>query len=67
MIEKLLPINYYNELSGLMTDSSIVILLIKDNFKEIFKKLEKTGASLYVNNVINKWLLNTFIQGISET
>ena len=50
-----------------MTDSAIVNLLIKDNFKEIFKKLEKTGGNLYINNIINKWLLSIFIQGISET
>ena len=49
-----------------MIDSTIVRLLLKDNFKESFDILEKTGGSLYLNNTINKWLLSIFIQGISE-
>ena len=58
--------NYYNELSGLMTDSAIVRFLIKENFKDTYNILEDTGAILYLNNTINKWLLSIFIQGISE-
>jgi len=59
-------VNYYNELSGLMTDSAIVRFLIKENFKDTYNILEDTGAILYLNNTINKWLLSIFIQGISE-
>ena len=49
-----------------MTDCAIVRLLLKENFKEIFKKLENSGGILYLNNSINKWFLSLFIQGISE-
>ena len=49
-----------------MIDSTIVRLLLKDNFKETFQILEKSGGALYLNNTINKWLLSIFIQGISE-
>ena len=66
LIEKILPINYYNELSGLMTDSSIASLLIKQNFKDIYDLLETSGGILYLNNIINKWLLSLFLQGTSE-
>ena len=50
-----------------MTDTSIVKILLKDNFTDIYEELEKSGGSLYLNNVINKWLLSLFIQGISDT
>ena len=49
-----------------MTDCAIVRLLLKENFKDIFKKLENSGGILYLNNSINKWFLSLFIQGISE-
>jgi hypothetical protein len=49
-----------------MTDCAIVRLLLKENFKDIFKKLENSGGILYLNNSINKWFLSIFIQGISE-
>ena len=66
LIEKILPINYYNDLSGLMTDSSIALLLIKQNFKEMYDLLDGSGGILYLNNMINKWLLSIFLQGTSE-
>ena len=49
-----------------MTDNSIVRLLLKENFRDIYDALEESGGVLYLNNAINKWLLSLFIQGISE-
>ena len=49
-----------------MTDSAIVLLLLKENFKDTFNDLENRGNILYLNNSINKWLLSIFIQGMSE-
>ena len=49
-----------------MTDNSIVQILLKDNFRDIFEALEESGGLLYLNNAINKWLLSLFIQGISD-
>ena len=49
-----------------MTDNSIVQLLLKENFRDIYDALEESGGSLYLNNTIIKWLLSIFIQGISE-
>ena len=49
-----------------MTDNSIIRILLKDNFRDIYDALEESGGSLYLNNAVNKWLLSLFIQGISE-
>ena len=67
IVEKIFPCNYYNELSGLMTDSSIVQILLKKNFPKIFKLLEPSGGTIYLNNIINKWLLTIFIHKVSDT
>ena len=67
IIEKILPINYYNELSGLVTDSTIALSLVKQNFPKLFDLLEQSGGILYLNNSINKWFLTIFINKISET
>ena len=66
LIEKILPINYYNDLSGLVTDSSIALSLIKQNFKEVYDLLESSNGIIYLNNMLNKWLLSIFLQGTSE-
>ena len=67
IIEKILPINFYNELSGVVTDSSIALNLIKQNFPQLFNELESSGCLPYLNNSINKWFLTIFIHKISET
>ena len=66
ILEKIFPIHYYNELSGLVTDSSIVQQLLRDNFPEMFTLLEKLGGTMYLTNAINKWFLTIFINRISE-
>ena len=66
ILEKIFPINYYNELSGLVTDSTIAQLLLKENFPEMFKLLEKSGGIMYLTNAINKWFLTIFINRIPE-
>ena len=50
-----------------MTDTSIVRLLLKENFRDIYEALEETGGILYLNNTINKWLLSIFVQGMSDS
>ena len=50
-----------------MTDTSIVRLLLKENFRDIYDALEETGGILYLNNTINKWLLSIFTQGMSDS
>ena len=66
ILEKIFPIHYYNELSGLVTDSSIVQQLLRDNFPEMFSLLEKLGGTMYLTNAINKWFLTIFINRISD-
>ena len=66
IVEKIFPINYYNELSGLMTDSSIIQIFLKDNFPDMYELLEVSGGIIYLSNAINKWFLTIFINRISE-
>lgn len=66
IVEKIFPINYYNELSGLMTDSSIIQKFLEDNFPEMYELLEVSGGIIYLSNAINKWFLTIFINRISE-
>ena len=64
IIEKILPINFYNELSGVVTDSSIALNLIRQNFPQLFNELECSDYLPYLNNSINKWFLTIFIHKI---
>ena len=66
IIEKIFPINYYNELSGLMIDSSLLSILLQVNFPKVYEFLDNCGGIIYLNNAINKWILSIFINGLSE-
>ena len=66
VIERLLPLNYFTELVGMMTDYTLIKNLILRNNEEIIIHLKNLNCELYLNNMIHKWLITLFIEGVSE-
>lgn len=64
IIENLLPVNYFSEMVGLLTDASIVIAFIQSYLPDLHKHLLEVGFELHLNNLIYKWFLALFIQNI---
>lgn len=66
VMEEILPINYYSELVGIMTDCSILNTLLQKYIPDLYTHLTKNGFELNLNNFIYKWLVSLFIQGFPE-
>ncbi len=62
IIEKYLPLNFYIESFGIVTDACISIDLIRENSKKIGEKLKDKNFELIINNIIYKWFLSIFSQ-----
>lgn len=58
LIEDILPINYYYEMTGIITDTKIIIRLIKKYFPELEKIIDT--ELMTIKNFINKWLITIF-------
>ena len=62
IIEKYLPLNFYIESFGIVTDACISIELIRENSSKISEKLNDKNFELIINNIIYKWFLSIFSQ-----
>lgn len=60
IIENILPLNYFNELAGLMVDVDILVLLIKKYFPGLYEHLEDNCISHYFENILFQWLITLF-------
>ena len=66
IIEEILPLNYYNDLIGVMVDCNIVESLFQINETEFHDYIMKLGFSHNINNIINKWLISMFVNCIED-
>jgi len=66
LIEEILPLNYYNDLIGVMVDCLVVETLFEMNEPRFHEFIMKLGFSHNLNNIINKWLISLFINSIDE-
>lgn len=67
IIENLLPINFYSELSGMITDCIIMKMLIKKYLPELYKFLIETHSfDNSLDNFIYKWFITIFAQNFNK-
>lgn len=66
LIESLLPLSYYSELSGIIVDTSILHILLKMYHKDLYDHLVSLNYDLSLNNILYKWFVSMFIQNINE-
>ena len=66
IIEYILPINFYSEMAGLMTDVDILVCLF--NQKYIPELYDAVGEALfiYLKNILFQWFLSLFIVNFSN-
>ena len=53
-MEELLPINYYSELAGMITDCAIIINFAEKYLPDLFKFLIANNFEQCLNNFIHK-------------
>ncbi len=66
LIESILPISYYSELSGIIVDTSILHILLKMYHQDLYAHLVEIGYDLSLNNILYKWFVSLFIQNTNE-
>lgn len=67
MIEKILPVEHYLELSGVMCDCAVLISFIKEYVPEVYNHLFSLKLDICLNNLLYKWLMSLFIQGMHKS
>ena len=66
IIEEILPLNYFNDMIGVMVDCSVVENLFEIEESAFHDFIMKLGFSHNLNNIINKWLISLFINSLDE-
>ena len=61
IVEEILPLNYFNDLIGVMVDCSVVENLFEINEEKFHDFIMKLGLSNNLSNIVNKWLISLFI------
>lgn len=65
MIEYILPLNYYSELAGVITETTIISFLLQKFLPSIHDYFVTNHYELTVNNFIHKWLVCLFTQNFN--
>ena len=65
IIEVLLPLNYYSELSGVITETTLMTVFIEKYLPDLKEFFDKNQCQLTVDNFIHKWLVCLFTQNFN--
>lgn len=66
IIEDILPLNYFNDLIGVMVDCTVIENMFEKNEPKFHNHIMNIGISGNLNNIINKWLISLFITSLDE-
>ena len=62
----MLPINYFSELVGLITDTTIILSLVEELFPDLREFFKQNLKDISVSNFVHKWLISLFTQNVSD-
>lgn len=66
VIEEILPINYYSELAGMITDCAILVNFLEKYLPDLYKFLMENNFELSLDNFIHKWFVSFFVQNFQK-
>ena len=66
IIEKILPLNYYSNVLGVLVYSSLIEQLLSQFLPELFNFIQKNYYEIHITNILYKWLLSLFVEGFPE-
>ena len=67
ILEVYLPLNYYNDLIGVMADCSIFQMLLKSHHPDIYKVFEKNKLDMELSGIYLKWFISLFITSVDNS
>ena len=62
IIEKILPLNYYSNVLGVLVYSALIEQLLFQFLPELFNFIQKNNFEIHITNLLYKWLLSLFIE-----
>ena len=65
IIEKILPIIFYSDLSGIIIETTIIDTFISFYLSDFYNYLVHNSFKLSLNNFIHKWMVSLYTQGLS--
>ena len=66
ILEKLLPMNFFNELAGIIVDTYFMQICLEKYLPEIYFYIKNNNLQLTVNNFIHRWYVSLFTQALNE-
>ena len=66
IIEKILPLNYYSNVLGVLVYSALIEQLLFQFLPELFSFIQKNDYEIHITNLLYKWLLSLFIENFPE-
>ena len=61
IIENILPIDFYSEMSGIMADVDILLCMIKEKYNPDLINYLREDFMIYIKNILMQWFLSLFI------
>ena len=66
IIEKILPLNYYSNVLGVLVYSALIEQLLFQFLPELFNFIQNNCFEIHITNLLYKWLLSLFIEDFPE-
>ena len=66
IIEKILPLNYYSNVLGVLVYSALIEQLLFQFLPELFNFIQNNCFEIHITNLLYKWLLSLFVEDFPE-
>ena len=66
IIEHILPINYYSELTGIIMDTTLADVIISAYLPDLYSYIKEQNFKLSLSNFIHKWFVCLFASTLSK-
>ena len=67
MIEDKLPVEYYQQLAGVMVDCAIILEKVEKVYKDLYQYMKSKGFDIWLNNLVFKLLMSLFIENTHKS
>lgn len=67
LVEDKLPVEYYNQLAGVMIDCAIILEKVEKIYKDLYRYMKSKGFDIMLNNLLFKLLMSLFIENTHKS
>ena len=67
LIEDKLPVEYFNQLAGVMIDCAIILEKVEKTYEGLYSYMKAKGFDIWLNNLLFKLLMSLFIENTHKS